>query len=82
MFKVVCIFSMWLVLAMLALTGFIAIALVARMFEISLINPLLQPTINFLVNLAKQGDAKAGGTKKKKKLQLLQRPIICICNDL
>ncbi|KAJ8035506.1 Chromosome transmission fidelity protein 18-like [Holothuria leucospilota] len=40
------------------------------------------PTINFLVNLAKQGDAKAGGTKKKKKLQLLQRPIICICNDL
>lgn len=67
---------------MLALTTPIAVALVAGMFVISLINPLFQPTINFLVNLAKQGDAKAGGNKKKKKLQLLQRPIICICNDL
>ncbi|XP_071854788.1 chromosome transmission fidelity protein 18 homolog isoform X3 [Apostichopus japonicus] len=39
------------------------------------------PTINYLVTLARRGEAKGSG-QKKKKLQLLQRPVICICNDL
>lgn len=40
------------------------------------------PTITYLVNLLNGKAASAGGKKSKKQESLLQRPIICICNDL
>ena len=38
-------------------------------------------TINFLINLMTTGKVK-GGKKAKNNLHFLQRPVICICNDL